>query len=369
VYYYAGGKPLAMRVIADATPDTLYFLLTDHLGSTSVVLGSSGTITARQTYYPFGTIRSATGASPTDKGFTGQRLDSYIKLIQMGARWYDPELGRFISADSIVPQAGNPQALNRYAYALSNPLKYIDPSGHTSICGVGCDEGNWSQGGIDWIEYLSSKYGITFKNWNPKQLQKSIISIAAAVGSIGSRLAAEIGGTADSAFRAVYGSMTLEFCDSCVNGYGWAKGDHLIVFDGAYNDLAKEKRLVTHELGHIFDRLVCAANSSSGSCANIFAKEGTARSGLVGKGGTCANHPDCLGRIGHDGPGEGEHWGFAGGWQEWQFGATDGGEEVWADMFVGWTYNRWEDSSRGYHRQSYMDTMMSYYLTTNFSNP
>ena len=48
----------------------------------------------------------------------------------MGARWYDPALGRFISPDPIVPQLGNPQTLNRYAYALNNPVKYNDPTGH-----------------------------------------------------------------------------------------------------------------------------------------------------------------------------------------------------------------------------------------------
>jgi hypothetical protein len=48
----------------------------------------------------------------------------------MGARFYDPSLNRFLSPDSIVPQPGNPQNLNRYAYALANPLKYRDPSGH-----------------------------------------------------------------------------------------------------------------------------------------------------------------------------------------------------------------------------------------------
>ena len=46
------------------------------------------------------------------------------------ARYYDPALGRFISADTIVPQPGNPQSLNRYSYAANNPLRFVDPSGH-----------------------------------------------------------------------------------------------------------------------------------------------------------------------------------------------------------------------------------------------
>jgi hypothetical protein len=49
---------------------------------------------------------------------------------------YSPLIGRFLSADSIVPGAGNPQALNRYAYTLGNPLKYTDPSGHDPCTGI-----------------------------------------------------------------------------------------------------------------------------------------------------------------------------------------------------------------------------------------
>ncbi len=49
------------------------------------------------------------------------------------ARWYDGKLGRFVSADTIVPGPGNPQSFNRYAYVLNNPLKYVDPSGHREV--------------------------------------------------------------------------------------------------------------------------------------------------------------------------------------------------------------------------------------------
>jgi RHS repeat-associated protein len=67
----------------------------------------------------------------TDFGYTGQRLDeSTGGLMVYGARYYLPELRRFISADTIVPGAGNPQNLNRYAYVRNNPVNLIDPTGH-----------------------------------------------------------------------------------------------------------------------------------------------------------------------------------------------------------------------------------------------
>jgi hypothetical protein len=51
----------------------------------------------------------------------------------MGARWYEPSLGRWISADTIVPDPANPQSLNRYSYVYNNPLVYVDDSGHIPI--------------------------------------------------------------------------------------------------------------------------------------------------------------------------------------------------------------------------------------------
>jgi hypothetical protein len=47
----------------------------------------------------------------------------------MGARWYDPSIGRFVQPDTIIPDLYNPQDLNRYAYVRNNPLRYTDPSG------------------------------------------------------------------------------------------------------------------------------------------------------------------------------------------------------------------------------------------------
>ena len=55
-------------------------------------------------------------------------------MLFYGARWYDPQVGRFLQPDTIVPQPGDPQSLNRYSYALNNPLRYTDPTGHMQQC-------------------------------------------------------------------------------------------------------------------------------------------------------------------------------------------------------------------------------------------
>ena len=61
-------------------------------------------------------------------------------MYYYGARYYDPALGRFIAPDTIVPEPGNPQSLNRYAYVNNNPLKYTDPTGHAVCVDEEC---NW----------------------------------------------------------------------------------------------------------------------------------------------------------------------------------------------------------------------------------
>ncbi len=83
-------------------------------------------------YFPYGGTRSTSGGLNTDEKFTGQRLDQ-DGLYYYGARYYDPGIGRFISADPIVPQWTNPQSLNRYSYCYNNPLVFVDPTGHLSI--------------------------------------------------------------------------------------------------------------------------------------------------------------------------------------------------------------------------------------------
>ena len=94
-----------------------------------MIADASGNSTGTISFLPYGDCRNSTGSLPTNKLFTGQRSDN-TGLYYYGARYYDPEIGRFISADTIVPNPSNPQSLNRYSYCLNNPLKYTDPTGH-----------------------------------------------------------------------------------------------------------------------------------------------------------------------------------------------------------------------------------------------
>jgi RHS repeat-associated protein len=71
---------------------------------------------------PHGSRRHVSGRHDSSDGESG--------LVYMNARYYDPEIGRFLSPDTIVPDALNPQSLNRYSYVANNPLSNVDPTGH-----------------------------------------------------------------------------------------------------------------------------------------------------------------------------------------------------------------------------------------------
>jgi RHS repeat-associated protein len=149
-YYYFGSKRVAMR----GPDDAVVWLHGDHLGSTSLATDAAQAVVSRQLYYPFGEQRWASAELPTDFQFTGQRIQSTIALYDYHARFYDPYVGRFIQADSIVPSPGNPQHFNRYAYVLNNPLGFTDPSGHKD-CGPAC-ESDWTTHDIN---FGSAYYG------------------------------------------------------------------------------------------------------------------------------------------------------------------------------------------------------------------
>jgi RHS repeat-associated protein len=98
---------------------TFKYFVSDHLGSTALVLSASGTILEQQRYLPFGaprTIPSFNNITSTDFTYTGQRLlDSGMGgIMDYRARFYSQSLGRFIQPDSIIPNPANSQAFNRF---------------------------------------------------------------------------------------------------------------------------------------------------------------------------------------------------------------------------------------------------------------
>ena len=129
--YYSASLGALSRPVAFRRGCTLHWVGSDHLGGTIRVVDSSFTAVDGMRYKPYGEDRDTGSSLNTDRKFTGQTEDEAAGLYWYASRAYDPEIGRFVSPDSIVPDPSNPQSLNRYAYVRNNPLKFVDPSGHS----------------------------------------------------------------------------------------------------------------------------------------------------------------------------------------------------------------------------------------------
>lgn len=119
-----------VRIAAKHSDGRVLYYHGNHLGSTHIVTDSTGNMVEKIQYYPFGDTISDTGGEFVKHKYTSQELDTETGLYYYQARYYDPTLARFLSADTIVPELSNPQTLNRYSYVNNNPLRYTDPTGH-----------------------------------------------------------------------------------------------------------------------------------------------------------------------------------------------------------------------------------------------
>jgi RHS repeat-associated protein len=145
-YIYGPTGRLARRTTINQVSNTYYYH-TDHLSSTRLVTDTSKNIVAAATYHPFGTLSTIEGLERYL--YTGKEKDA-IGLYYYGARYYDPEIDRFLTRDpytslpddprTIGATAGayagskNPRTLNRYSYAGNNPVKFNDPTGLCFDC-------------------------------------------------------------------------------------------------------------------------------------------------------------------------------------------------------------------------------------------
>ena len=141
-YVYLGGKRVA-RIDVPA-PLSVKYYFSDYLGSASVITDSSGTMPALEEsdYYPYGGEISITNGDSNNYKFTGKERDSESGLDNFGARYDASSMGRFMTPDPLMASAKvwNPQTWNRYAYALNNPLRYIDPTGMNEVTAEQCQK-------------------------------------------------------------------------------------------------------------------------------------------------------------------------------------------------------------------------------------
>jgi RHS repeat-associated protein len=199
--YWLGGETVAVR-----EGSAVYAVVGDHLGSVTA-LAQGGSIAGATRYLPYGAIRWETGLFLTDRRFTGQRWEGALGLYDYRARFYDPTLGRFLQPDPIVPEPGDPWALNRYAYVYNNPLKYTDPSGHWL-------ETLWDIASIAWDLYEIRKDPRNLWNWGALAADIAAAALPLVPGGVGAVVhgsrAARAAAHADEAARLARIAARLE---------------------------------------------------------------------------------------------------------------------------------------------------------------
>ncbi|MHC1783475.1 MAG: RHS repeat-associated core domain-containing protein [Anaerolineaceae bacterium] len=98
---------------------------------------ANGTWNSSIQYTAFGEIRATSGLTATKYRYTGQLAQDVLGLDYYVARYYDPQIGHFTQADTIIPNSVKSLSFDRYSYSRNNPVRYNDPSGHGERCGLG----------------------------------------------------------------------------------------------------------------------------------------------------------------------------------------------------------------------------------------
>ena len=104
-------------------------LARDGLGTVRAETSASGNTGKSFRFAAHGGLAQSFGGSPTILGYAGEYGDA-SGLTYLRSRWYDPQVGRFLTSDALGGSPELPATLNRYAYGEGNPITRTDPTGH-----------------------------------------------------------------------------------------------------------------------------------------------------------------------------------------------------------------------------------------------
>ena len=217
----------------------------DNLGSPVATTDEQGHVKWREDYLPYGErVQHAAEATGNDRWFAGHSTDANTGLIFMGARWYDPVVGRFLSVDPVAFSDADPLTFNRYAYANDNPYRYIDPSGG-SVLSV-----------LDWCDFAKNVGGLL--------VQEIVYTAAVIAGDEGvQQLALE--GMSNAWVDAAFSTAGLM---SPVPGAGRA----MKAIDRGIDAARGGARFDPSRAGHIFREAAGHANPASAGSQARFAR-------------------------------------------------------------------------------------------------
>jgi RHS repeat-associated protein len=149
---------IAGQTVATRSSDGKFtYLIPDRQGTGTLQIDSQTQQVVRRQYKPFGETRDQSGTWTGQRGYVGGTQDDNTGLTNLGAREYDPTVGRFLSPDPIL-DPGSPQGWNAYDYAGDSPVTASDPSGlcRADQCGVGYPIGGTGTSKSNPVRYVTT---------------------------------------------------------------------------------------------------------------------------------------------------------------------------------------------------------------------
>jgi RHS repeat-associated protein len=234
LYLLGNAYDAPVVMVRNTDGEQLYNITRDYQSSIKAIYDENNNLIQELSFDPWGRQLNpetgeyyAIGEEPElflDRGYTGHEHLTEYQLINMNGRLYNPILGRFLSPDPILADPTNPQNYNCYAYALNNPLKYVDKNGKFPILAF--------FGGIIGA-YIGGS--LANHNFNPGKWNWS-----SANTYIGMVIGGGLGAAAGYGIGAGYISFNFAFATPFVAaGINFSTNDHgERVLDGGYTTIA-----------------------------------------------------------------------------------------------------------------------------------
>ena len=199
-----------------------YYYLTDHLGSVRATVNENGDVVGYDDYYPFGlqmAKRSGVGDDRTREKFTGHELDGETGLLYAGARYYMPEVGRWMSVDPVLDEAkieflitDKYLSATPYNYVFSDPVNLRDPDGKCPSCVIGAAVGGVIGGVSAYLEGSDITTGL-IAGATSGAIAGLAVDLTVATGGLALVVGGAVGGAAGGAVGDVISQVGNDLAD------------------------------------------------------------------------------------------------------------------------------------------------------------